>query len=142
MSRRTTTIVLAGFYLLQSTWLLHAGVDLLFPRVRTAVTTSESCCTSACGCPDESKAARDCCCVKHTQARHEARDAKPVSSIEEARCKGVQDALSQALTQPAVCSFARLVAPIAVGSEHSIVTPHPSSTSVADPLEKVPIAQA
>jgi len=142
MSRRTATIVLAGFYLLQSTWLLHAGVDLLFPRVRTAAATSESCCTNDCGCPAESKAARDCCCVKHTQARHEPHAAKPVSSIEEAKCKGVQDALSQALTQPALCSFARIGAPIVESSELSFATSQPLFSIDADSLEKVPIAQA
>ena len=50
MRRRLTTFVLAAFYLLQATWLLHAGVDLVFPRIR--VVAADACCTNSCGCPD------------------------------------------------------------------------------------------
>lgn len=142
MNRRWATIILAGFYLLQSTWLLHAGVDLLFPRVRPAATASSSCCNSGCGCSEEQKAARDCCCMKHTKAEPASKPAQPSSSIEEAKCKGVQDALSQALTQPAVCTFAHLGAPIWVTSDQGPATSHPAFAFVAVSLEKVPIAQA
>src|SRR5436190_19244670 len=98
MSRRLTTVVLAVFYLLQATWLLHAGVDLLLPRVRqAAAAVADACCSNACGCPEEVKAAHGCCCVKHAAAQ--APETKPArrSAIEEARCTGAEEAMTQAL---------------------------------------------
>src|SRR5262245_60886697 len=107
MSRRLTTFVLAAFYLLQATWLLHAGIDLLLPPVREAVAAiSDSCCSNACGCPEDQKAAQGCCCMKHADAQPAPKKPAARSAIEEARCKGLEEAMTQALTQPVVCTFA------------------------------------
>src|SRR5262245_5907544 len=133
MSRRLTTFVLAAFYLLQGTWLLHAGMDLLLPSVRQAVAAAgDGCCASACGCPEEVKRANGCCCNKSAPAKA----TKPVrpSALEAARCKGVEEAMTQAFTQPVVAAFADLPAPILESTDTFLLEqlPHlpPSSTSL------------
>lgn len=140
MKRRLTTFVLAAFTLLQGTWLLHAGMDLLLPTVRTAVAqASDGCCASACGCPDEVKLANGCCCNKSAPVAA-AQPAKR-SALEAARCKGAEEAMTQAFTQPVVSGF-EAVLPI-VPETSDVVVPDvepvlpPDSTS----LEKVPIAR-
>ena len=141
MSRRLTTFVLAAFYLLQATWLLHAGVDLLLPPVREAVAAiSDACCSSACGCPEDLKAAHGCCCMKHADAPAAPKKSAPRSAIEEARCKGVEQAMTQALTQPVVCAFASVGRPPLENFPMTIsdVQPHLVYRSIR--LEKVPIA--
>lgn len=140
MTRRLTTFVLAAFYLLQATWLLHAGVDLLLPKVREAVATVvDSCCTNACGCPEEVRLAQGCCCMKSDVVQPPAKKNRPVSAIEEARCKGLQDAMSQALTQPVVCGFASFLAPSVESSPTSIPDVHPFFPPSGDAADKVPI---
>lgn len=142
MTRRLTTIVLAVFYLLQASWLLHAGVDLLLPTVRGAVAAvADSCCTNACGCPEEIRLADGCCCVKSDAVRPPPKN-RPVSAIEEARCKGVQDAMTQALNQPVVCGFAALQAPVLSSSKAALLEHRPFPAISGKPLDKVPIAQA
>src|SRR5438105_2181663 len=106
MSRRLTTCVLALFYLMQATWLLHAGMDLVLPAVReAAAAVGDSCCSNACGCPEDVKAVQGCCCSKHAAAQAAPNKPAPRSAIEEARCRGVQEAMTQALTQPVLCAF-------------------------------------
>jgi hypothetical protein len=143
MNRRLTTFVLAAFYLLQATWMLHAGVDLLLPRVRVVLARGEACCTNSCGCPEEARARDACCCVKGAapEAAH-PKVPRPVSSIEESRCKGVEAALAQALTQPVVCRIAMISLPQA--ATVAVVFPelHPLLPFDSDALDKVPIAQA
>ena len=141
MRRRLTTFVLAAFYLLQATWLLHAGMDLLLPSVRTAVASaSDSCCASACGCPEEVKRANGCCCNKTAPVRPQK--PAPRSAFEEARCKGVQEAMTQAFTQPVVSGFAALVPPIGESSEIPIPDIDPFVPLCGTSVEKVPIAGA
>jgi hypothetical protein len=141
MSRRLTTFVLAAFYLLQATWLLHAGMDLLLPTVRTAVAAStDGCCASACGCPEEVKLVKGCCCNKSVPNR-------PVnpgshSAIEEARCKGAEEALTQAFTQPVVSGFAALPAAVIESAAATLPEQDPSLAPTGTPLDKVPIAHA
>ena len=141
MSRRLTTFVLAAFYLLQGTWLLHAGMDLLLPTVRTAVAeASDGCCASACGCPDEVKLANGCCCNKSAPVKPE----KPAkrSALEAARCKGAEDAMTQAFTQPVVSDFAAMIPIVAESSEVVVPDVQPVLLPDRTSLEKVPIAQA
>ena len=141
MSRRLTTFVLAAFYLLQATWLLHAGVDLLLPTVRGAVATvGDSCCTNACGCPEDVKASMGCCCVKTAPAEAPAKKPATRSAIEEARCRGVEAAMTQAFTQPVVCAFAILGAPVLDVSPVLLLNLQPSLPNPGTPLDKVPIA--
>ena len=141
MSRRLTTFVLAAFYLLQATWLLHAGMDLLLPTVRTAVATaSDGCCASACGCPEEVKLANGCCCNKSTPAA----SSKPTkqSALEAARCKGAEDAMTQAFTQPVVSAFAAIPTSVVESSPTVLLDQRPVVAPTCISLEKVPIAQA
>jgi hypothetical protein len=142
MSRRLTTFVLAAFYLLQATWLLHAGVDLLLPPLRQAVMASGSCCTNACGCPGEAKAANDCCCVKHAKPQPPQKKHPHPSALEQARCKGIDDAMTQAFTQPVVSGFASIDLPLLESSRSPAPDPNPFLSISSARLEKVPIAQA
>ena len=142
MSRRLTTFVLAAFYLLQATWLLHAGMDLLLPTVRqTVAAAKDSCCKAACGCPEDVKAVYGCCCASGKMAAA-APEHKPTktSFLEAARCKGVEAAMTQAFTQPVVCAFAALPSPALDAVDFSVpeATPLLQTSSLA--LDKVPIA--
>jgi len=142
MSRRLTTFVLAAFCLLQATWLLHAGMDLLLPTVRQAVAVaSDSCCKAACGCPEDVKAVYGCCCASgKAAAAAPVRPSKTPSFLEAARCKGVEAAMTQAFTQPVVCAFAALPSPALDAVDFSV----PEATPLLRPsrleLDKVPIA--
>jgi hypothetical protein len=139
MKRRLATSVLAAFYLLQGTWLLHAGMDLLLPSVRQAVAAAtDSCCSAACGCPEDVKSVYGCCCSKGTVAPV-PKPAK-TSFLEAARCKGVQDAMTQALTQPVVCGFAALAPAPVDATLISIPDSQPFHPLSSLALDKVPIA--
>jgi len=141
MNRRLTTFVLAAFYLLQGTWLLHAGMDLLLPTVRSAVAaTSDGCCASACGCPEEVKRAHGCCCNKSVPV--EASKPAKRSALEAARCKGAEEAMTQAFTQPVVSGFAVPVPTVLESTTVRIPEHDPQFPLRTTALEKVPIAQA
>jgi hypothetical protein len=143
MRRRLTTFVLAAFYLMQATWLLHAGADLLFPRLQPVVSTPDACCARACGCPEEAQRNRTCCCSKEAPGDANASTAaRPISSIEEARCKGVESAMAQAFTQPVVCTIAWVSLPDRVVSLVTLPDPAPAAPPLGSALDKVPIAQA
>jgi hypothetical protein len=139
MSRRLTTFVLASFHLLQGTWLLHAGMDLLLPSVRQAV-AKDGCCASACGCPEEVKRANGCCCNKSAPVAA----AKPAkrSALEAARCRGAEEAMTQSFTQPVVAGFAVLPASVPESSETVVLELKPFLLPDSTSLEKVPIARA
>jgi len=139
MRRRLTTFVLAAFYLLQATWLLHAGVDFLFPRLQQIVAGPDACCTRTCGCPEEVQRNNACCCAKDVAATVVDPTPRPVSSIEEARCRGVEAAMNQAFTQPVVCVFADLRLPVVAGADVLLPDHTPDLPPVAVSLEKVPI---
>jgi len=141
MSRRLTTLILAVFYLLQATWLLHAGMDLLLPKAREiAASLSDSCCSGDCGCPEDAKAARTCCCVKRAATEEALKKAAPRSTIEEARCKGIDEAMSQAFTQPVVCAFAMIGIPVLDRTFVPLTPPQPLLPYASTALDKVPIA--
>ena len=136
------TCVLAAFYLLQATWLLHAGMDLLLPTVRqTVAAATDSCCRSACGCPEDVKSVYGCCCASgKTATPAPAKKPSKTSFLEAARCKGVEAAMTQALTQPVVCGFAAL-APVTPDSALlSVPDARPLIPPTILALDKVPIA--
>lgn len=140
MSRRLTTFVLAAFYLLQATWLLHAGMDLLLPSVRqTVAAASDSCCSSACGCPEDVKSVYGCCCAPEKAATTPGKKASTPSFLEAARCKGVEAAMTQAFTQSVVCGFAHLAAPVADSSPVKLLEFSPVLTPASATIDKVPI---
>jgi hypothetical protein len=141
MSKRLTTVVLAVFYLMQATWLLHAGVDLLLPSVReVAAAVADACCSNACGCPEEVKAVQGCCCVKHAPTQTPQRKPARHSAIEEARCKGAEAAMTQAFTQPVLCAFAGIDSPIFEGAPVRLTQSQPFLPLTSTSLDKVPIA--
>ena len=140
MRRRLTTFVLAAFYLLQATWLLHAGVDLLFPRIQQLAAAPDACCARTCGCPEEVQKANACCCAKDEPAPAPAASKHvPISSIEEARCKGVEAAMTQAFTQPVLCRFADLSLLMVVDADVVVSDQAPKFPPLAVSVEKVPI---
>jgi len=139
--RRLTTFVLAAFYLLQGTWLLHAGMDLLLPTVRQSVAASkESCCKAACGCPEDVKSVYGCCCAKG-KAAEPAPVKKPskASFLEAARCKGVEAAMTQAFSQPVVSGFAALAVPVLESTVVSLSDSSPDFDVSGTDLDKVPL---
>jgi len=143
MSRRLTALLLSVFYLLQATWLLHAGMDLLLPKAREiAARLSDSCCSSGCGCPEDAKANLTCCCVKRAAEEEAPTKAVPRSSIEEARCRGVDAAMTQAFTQPVLCAFVTIGFPVLDRSSILLTHPQPLLPYSSTSLEKVPIARA
>jgi hypothetical protein len=138
-SRRLLAAALTAFYALQATWTLYAGLDALLPVAEVAVQASaDGCCASRCGCPDEVRARKACCCDPAAEA--------PVpspgrfSAFEAARCLGVEAAMNQARTQPSMQAFPRLiqVPAVAVAAPLRIVFPVPPVEAVA--LDKVPLA--
>ncbi len=128
--------VLTAFYLLQSTWILHAAFDALFPRV-TQVVTPDSCCSAACGCPDEARARRACCCGPDRAAEPRTSTA---SAFDVARCGGLELAMAHAVGLPAVLDVPRLL--LVSVAERGPLPPDraPDVDVPALPLEKVPIA--
>ena len=138
--RRSLTAVLTLFYLLQATWLLHAGVDLLMPRVVEVVVKTEDCCTRRCGCPDEVQARKSCCCFPGKDAGAQAPAQKvPVSAIEEARCRGLEDAMAQASTQPKLCDFPAFPGPVPDPGVFETTDVVPFLEIHASPPDKVPL---
>jgi hypothetical protein len=103
---KRTALVLAVVYLLQATWLLHAGVDLLVPAVAqaTSAAADDACCTKRCGCPEEKQKRGACCCPKEEKA---AKTKSAPSAFDVQKCKGVEAAIAQAAVAPAVCEVAR-----------------------------------
>jgi hypothetical protein len=66
----------------------------------------------------------------------------PRSALEAARCKGAEEAMTQAFTQPVVSGFA-VPLPTVFESSDVLVPEHdPQFPPLASALEKVPIAQA
>ena len=142
MRRRLATIALATFYLLQATWLLHAGVDFVFPRLQKLAASPDACCTRSCGCPEEAQRQKTCCCSKDAPSSTAASAPAPLSSIEEARCRGVEAAMAQAFTQPVVCGVAWVSLPVRVDTFVGLPEQLPPQHPTAVALDKVPIAQA
>jgi hypothetical protein len=142
MSRRLTTFVLTVFYLMQGTWLLHAGMDLILPTVRQAAVAAapDSCCDKACGCPEDVKAVYGCCCSKGKATPAPEQHHGKTSFFEAARCKGVEDAMTQAFTQPVVCAFAALPPAQADATLFSAPDAKPFIPPTILVLDKVPIA--
>jgi hypothetical protein len=139
MTRKRAVLALAAFHLLLSTWLLPAGMDLLFSPGRPVAAPPDC---ASCGCADHAAAARTCCCFPHEEATAAAPSPAPSSALDEARCRGVQAALAQALTQPVVCAFAFLPPPVPVREPLAFPEQAPVDSTAATLLDKVPIAQA
>lgn len=140
MPRKLATFVLAAFYLLQATWLLHAGMDLFLPTAREAIAgATESCCKSACGCPEDEKSVYGCCCAPDKASPAPAKKPSTPSFLEAARCKGVEAAMTQALNQPVVCGFAFLAFPIVDSAAVPIQELVPVLPPISTAIDKVPI---
>jgi hypothetical protein len=134
--KRAIVAALAAFYALQASWALHAGFDALFPRV-TALVTPDSCCASACGCPEEVVLRGDCCCGPAKKAV----ESRPVqaSAFDVARCSGLELAMAQAVGLPAVASFPRFDPAPAVKSRLSLPESGVDHDVHRPPVDKVPL---
>ncbi len=133
MHRRALTLVLTLVFALQATWLLHAGVDALAPAA-AAVSAPSDCCPRACGCPEEVRLRKGCCCSSGAEAQVPAGS----RAFEAQRCRGVEAAMLQALTQPALETFPRLRFVPSAGTLRLVcVLPEPSVES--SPPDKIPI---
>jgi hypothetical protein len=135
--KRPAVWVLTAFYLLQSTWLLHAGFDALCPRV-AAVLTPDSCCAAACGCPEDVRLRGDCCCEKSEKPA----SPKTVrgSAFDVARCSGLETAMAQVVALPALDAFPRVEPPVQLRTRVRPPSFTPDFDVPALPIEKVPLA--
>lgn len=98
--RRATIGVLAAFHLLQASWLLQGGVDLLFPRTALVQPGDESCCVGTCGCPEKEQKRKSCCCFPAKGVEIEAPVRVPVTAMGERACEGDATSLAAFLHAP------------------------------------------
>lgn len=134
--KRALVTCLAAFYLLQASWLLHAGFDALFPRV-VKVVTPDACCAAKCGCPEDVRRRGDCCCDK--DVKPEAATPVKVSAFDVARCSGLELAMAQAASLPALCAVPAL--DVLPRSERAHVSPDrtPDPDLLSRAVDKVPL---
>ena len=83
---------------------------------------------------------RPCCCQKKAPGP-QAKSA-PISALEAARCKGAEDAMTQAFTQPVTCGFAVLPGPILDAAPIPLLESKPVLPCSSTSLDKVPIERA
>lgn len=106
--RRAGIVVLGLIYLLQASWLLEGGVDLLFPRFKVVTVDEVSCCSGACGCSTDKKSERNCCCYPKKKNPERPSSAQTpskkvrLSAFEEANCKGTPAAMAALASHPAI----------------------------------------
>lgn len=134
---KRAALVLAVVHLLQATWLLHAGIDLLAPAVAAAEAADDACCASRCGCPLEKQKRGDCCCPKDEAPKPAKRSAP--SAFEVQKCRGVEAALAQARTAPAVCDVALIERPVALARIFELPEIFTPDVVEARDLDKVPL---
>ena len=135
---KRAAFVLAVVHLLQATWLLHAGIDLLVPAAAAVEADGDACCTSRCGCPIEKQKRGDCCCPKDEAAPKPAKKSAP-SAFEVQKCRGVDAAIAQAKTAPAVCEVALVERPVALTRIFELPPAFtPDVVEVRDP-DKIPL---
>ena len=134
--KRAIVTVLVLFYALQSTWLLHAGFDAVFPRVAVLV-TPDACCAAACGCPEDVRQRGGCCCGP--EAKQAPVKTTRASAFDVARCSGLELAMAQAVSHPAIDAFPRVDPAPALETAVRL----PDVTPDVDPrvlnLDKVPL---
>jgi hypothetical protein len=144
VARKISVLVLAGFHLLQATWLLQGGIDLLFPRtvVVQAAVGDESCCVGTCGCPADQQKRKSCCCFPADGPRQEP-SSEPVrvrlSAFEEAACSGAAAAVASLLQQPAVPAFPPALVPAPAAVAFELPERRPLRPPVDRALDKVPL---
>ncbi len=136
--RRLSALVLGLAYLLQASWLLQGGADLLFPRTAVAKAGASTCCNSGCGCPEEAKERKSCCCFPNRQAAEPGKTV-PLNSFEEERCRGGGGTSPELESLPAVAgpSLPVLIPESSRLFEAPVLAPaHPRPSA---PPDKVPI---
>jgi hypothetical protein len=142
MTRRSWIAALAVFYLLQASWVLYAGVDALLPVASTLVSPLSGkgvgCCADSCGCPEDARARKACCCDPKA-ADAPASAPGRFSAFEAARCAGVEAAMAQARTQPVLPLVPSLAFIPLVEVAPALPDLAPASPTDADALDKVPI---
>lgn len=137
--RRAAALVLGLLYLLQAAWLLEGGADLLFPRTTIVQPGSTACCTNGCGCPEEAKQRKSCCCFPDKDMAAEAPVEVPVSALEEARCHGSPETILELIEDPAL-PVAELILPAAPAEvDVDPVVQRPPLPLPDRSVEKVPI---
>jgi hypothetical protein len=136
--RRVATIVLGLAYLLQASWLLQGGADLLFPRTQVVKAGAATCCNSGCGCPEEAKERKSCCCFPQKETS-ETRKAVPVSSFEEERCRGGGGAGTDLVSLPALAGPTMPLPIPSISIVFEAPTPAPVQSPPSEPPDKVPL---
>jgi hypothetical protein len=133
---RRAAVVLGAFYLLQSTWVLHAGFDALFPRV-TKLVTPDACCASACGCPEDVRARGACCCEPGAKPKDSR--TSTASAFDVARCSGLELAMAHAHGTPTVAAFPALELPSPEDADGAVAISVPDVQPRPRDVDKVPL---
>ena len=141
--RRGSALVLTAFYLLQASWILQGGVDVLFPRTRLVKAGESACCTSGCGCPSEAQERKACCCYPKKESGPapvaSAPVPVPVSTLEEDHCRGTDGSMAGLLSAPALPGPAPLAPDFLVASILETVHPEPRLPHFDRSWDKVPL---
>ena len=141
--RKASVLVLAGFHLLQATWLLQGGIDVLFPRTVEvqAVAKDDGCCVGTCGCPVREQKRKSCCCFPAEGPRKAA--AEPVrlrlSAFEEAACSGAAEAVAALVHQPAIPAFPPVLLPDRTPVAFELPERKPPRPPLDRAVDKVPL---
>jgi hypothetical protein len=141
--KKTSVLLLATFQLLQGTWLLQGGIDLLFPRtaVVEAPAAADGCCVGSCGCPVAEQKRKACCCFPAGAPTTE--QAAPVkirlSAFDEAACAGAAATITALVQQPAVPAFAPVLVVVFIPLDVERPEPRPAVPPIDRALDKVPV---
>lgn len=140
--RKASVVLLAAVHLLQASWLLQGGIDVLFPR--TAVVeapAADACCVGTCGCPVREQQRKACCCfpAQAPVPQAAAPVAVPILAFDEALCTGATGDVGPLLQSPAVPAFVPVlsldVRPIAF----ALPERRPRASPADRALDKVPL---
>ena len=141
---RAGAAVLALFTLFQATWLLHGGVDLLFPRVKPVHAGADfRCAPHGCGCDSEAQMRKGCCCFPagiEGGERAAPPSPVPMSALEEARCAGWAETLAQLHAQPVLPALSPILLSVPLAMRLLPCDTRPSLPVGLSALDKVPIA--
>jgi hypothetical protein len=149
--RRSSLLLIAGWYLLASNNLVYVGLDWLAPQTKTIASADFPCAHHDCGCKTAEQCRLHCCC--HPQVRqpsasgamcHLAQESPKtvrVSYLSEAQCRGHHDPAQPSLHKldPHLPLTAAPLLARAVAHSLSVCRTTVRLGIFADPPDKIPI---
>ena len=137
--KKTLVLTLVAFHLLQASWLLEGGVDLLLRRpLAVAAAGEQRCSPHGCGC-DESARIRGACCCKPESPRAGA-GSPAASLVARSTCRGAADSAPLLTQIPAVPAFPVLELSTSSTDAAPLPPSLPPDAVPARRVHKVPIA--